>query len=72
MQMGKSPTWAKNGSPVQVWLEGDLKEKAKRCARIDRRSLQAFCTAAVEEKVTQMMEEELLDPGFVPEGLRKR
>lgn len=66
------PAWLndKDAKVLQMWLPAATHALAKRCARVERRSLGAFLATAVEEKVKRMLEEDIHSPDYVPVGLR--
>jgi hypothetical protein len=67
------PNWAgEDAISVMLWLDLPIHTAAKRCAALERRTLQAFCSEAVTEKVRQMLEEDIAAETFVPPGVRKR
>lgn len=72
--MGASrPRWALEDSvSTMLWLDSDTHKAAKRCAMLERRSMQAFCAEAVAEKVRRMLEDDIADDRFVPPGTRRR
>ena len=67
------PAWLndKDAKILQMWLPASTHALAKRCARVERRSLGAFLATAVEEKVRRMMEEDIHSPDYIPVGLRE-
>lgn len=73
VQGQNSPAWLpdKDAKVMQLWLPAAMHALAKRCARIERRTLGAFLATAVEEKIRRMLEDDIHSPDYVPVGLRE-